>query len=274
VITNLAAMIKRRFIYISSLCVALLCINLSLMAQESSPADTVIISGNVDASLDSISASDINQAADASKSIADTIPPKRFLSGVELKIDYGKLLMAWTEFETKYEGGINIRFYERIVLVTEFGSAELNPLKAYDNALYYTINGMYGRVGLDYYMAYDPSNFFYVGLRYGMSNFEDNGAFLIDSDNWPGYQEEFGSENVTASWAEVVVGTETYLKVGSKAKTSGKSKLLLGWNARLRFLTDFENRQEPRIYAIPGYGRTFNNMTAALNFYIKYRIGS
>jgi hypothetical protein len=205
---------------------------------------------------------------------ADTIPPKKFFSGIEIKVDYGKLLTLWTQFESKYEAGVNIRFYERIVLNTEFGYAELNPLKAYDNALFYTITGLYGRVGLDYYTAYDASNFYYLGLRYAMSNFEDEGMFLLESDYWPDYEEGFGSQDVSASWVEVVLGTETYLKIGRKSKESGESKFLLGWNARLRFLTDFENREEPTIYAIPGYGRTFNNVGAALNFYIKYRIGN
>jgi len=205
---------------------------------------------------------------------ADSAEFKKFFSGVELKVDYGKLLLIWTDFETKYEAGINLRFYERIVLATEFGVAELNPLKAYDNALFYTIRGMYGRIGLDYYMAYDPTNFYYVGLRYGMSNFEDEGVFLLNSEYWEDYQEGFGSNDVTASWAEIVLGTETFLKIGKRAKERGKSKLLLGWNARLRFITDFENRENPPIYAVPGYGRTFNDVAAALNFYIKYRLGN
>jgi hypothetical protein len=204
----------------------------------------------------------------------DTLPQKTFFSGVELKIDYGKLLTLWTEFESKYEAGINFRFLERIVVATEFGYAELNPLKAYDNALFYTIKGMYARAGLDYYTAYDPSNFYYLGLRYAMSNFEDEGQFLLDSDYWEDYEEGFGSQDISASWVELVLGTETYLKISKKSKETGKSKLLIGWNARLRILTDFQNREEPRIYAIPGFGRTFNNFVPAINFYLKYRIGS
>jgi hypothetical protein len=268
-------MTARPFLFIFSLllscCPGLV---LSLNAQELSARDSLS-----SASMGSMTEEDTTMLVDqfqdlGNEMVADTIPPKKLLSGVELKIDYGKLLLIWSDFETKYEAGLNFRFYERIVLATEFGGAELNPLKAYDNTLYYTISGMYGRVGLDYYTAYDPGNFYYVGIRYGMSNFEDEGIFLLESDFWEDYQEGFGSKDVTASWAEFVLGTETFLKVGKRAKKTGKSRLLLGWNARLRFLTDFENREEPRIYAIPGYGRTFNNVAAALNFYIKYRMGS
>jgi hypothetical protein len=206
--------------------------------------------------------------------LPDSISQRRFFSGVELKIDYGKLLTLWTEFESKYEGGVNIRFFEKLVLTTEFGYAELNPLKAYDNALFYTVKGMYGRVGIDYHTAYDPGNFYYAGIRYASSRFEDSGMFLIDSEFWGDYEEGFGSEDISASWIEFVLGTETFLKIGKKAGEGSKSRLLFGWNARLRVLTDFVNREKLTIYSIPGYGRTFNNVTPALNFYVKYRFGN
>ena len=206
--------------------------------------------------------------------IIDSVHSKKLISGVELALDYGKMLTLWTNFESKYEGGINIRFYERIVLASEFGYAELNPLKAYDNALYYTVKGSYARLGIDYYTSYDPKSFYYAGLRYGMSIFEDEGMFLIDSDYWEDYAEGFGSKDISASWFEIIIGTETYLKLSKKNKDNPKSKLLLGWKFRLRFLMDFENRDEPRIYSIPGYGRTFDQVAPALNFYIKYRFGN
>jgi hypothetical protein len=112
-----------------------------------------------------------------------------------------------------------------------------------------------------------------MGLRYGMSTFSDEGEFLIESDYWEDYQDGFGSENVQASWMEIVIGTETFLNLGKKKKENPKSRLILGWNGSLRILADFTNREDIPIYSIPGYGRTFNNVTPALNFYIKYRLG-
>lgn len=226
-----------------------------------------------------VATSDVTQGSsqkvsDEQVSPSDTLKPKKFISGVELVIDYGKILTLWTNFESKYEGGVNVRFYERIVLAAEVGHAELNPLKAYDNAVYYTVRGSYARLGLDYYTSYDPKSFYYAGLRYGMSMFEDEGLFLIDSEYWEDYQEGFGSKDLTASWAEFILGTETYLKIGKKDPDNPESKLLIGWKFRLRFLVDFENREEPRIYSIPGYGRTFDKTVPSLNFYMKYRIGS
>lgn len=244
----------------------------------------VIIAGTADAQNESLSVNDTLQTElpnstgqliqDDSVIVMDTLAKKKFLSGVEIAIDYGKLLTLWTDFESKYEAGINLRFYESIVLAGEFGYAELNPLKAYDNALYYTVKGSYGRLGFDYYTSYDPKSFYYAGVRYGMSMFEDEGKFLIDSEYWEDYEEGFGSTDITASWFEIIVGTETYLKLGKKSKEKQKSKLLFGWKFRFRILMNFENRDEPRIYSIPGYGRTFDEVVPAINLYLKYRFGN
>ncbi len=205
--------------------------------------------------------------------VPDSLEKKQIISGVELSIDYGKIMTLWTDFESKYEAGINLRFYERIVMAAEFGYSELNPLNAYDNALYYTVKGTYARLGLDYYTAYNPTSFYFAGFRYGQSFFEDEGLFLLDSEYWEDYEEGFGSADITASWFEIVLGTETFLKIGKKKSEDPRRKLLIGWKFRLRILMDFENREEPRIYSIPGYGRTFDNSVPALNFYIKYRFG-
>jgi hypothetical protein len=214
---------------------------------------------------------DVSSVADAP--ITDSLSIRKFFSGAEIKVDYGKLLLLWTEFESKYEIGVNFRFYERIVFSSEFGQSELNPLKAYEDAIFYTVSGVYGRVGFDYYTAYDPGNFYYAGFRYCMSNFQDEGKFADDSGFLTDYPNGFGSNDATAAWMELVLGTETYLKISKQSKESGQSRFLFGWNARLRFLTSFKQREELRIYSIPGYGRTFNDITIALNLYIKYRIG-
>lgn len=257
-------MIKQLSSFILNLSL-LMVLHLQLAGQDIVKSDSLVVSDEDATAFESLS--DLT-------AIQDSLVKSNFFSGVELKIDYGKLMTLWTEFESKYEVGVNIRFMEKLVLATEFGYAELNPLKAYDNALYYTVTGNYGRVGIDYYTAYNPGNFYYAGLRYARSNFKDEGVFLLDSEFWEDYEEGFGSENITASWVEIVLGTETYLKIGKQGKLQPTSRLLFGWSARLRILTDFVNRAEPRIYSIPGYGRTFNNITPALNFYVKYRLGN
>lgn len=244
-------------------------ISISVIAQIENPVADSLLLDSSDSTSVLIQEGEVKSATGI-----DSLAKKKFISGLELAIDYGKLMTLWTQFESKYEAGINVRFFERVVLAGEVGYDELNPLKAYDNAVYYTVTGSYARIGLDYYTSYNPKSFYYGGVRYGMSMFEDEGVFLIDSEYWEDYEDGFGSTDITASWGEIILGTETYLKLGKKNPEDPTSKLLLGWKFRLRILMDFENREEPRIYSIPGYGRTFDKSVPAVNFYIKYRFGS
>jgi hypothetical protein len=266
-------MIKRRYTYIfNAFLIILGCavFTSSSFAQNEINAYPDSLQIDIADSLSMVS----NDTSTVLAEMTDSLQAKKLFSGLELVIDYGKILTLWTDFESKYEVGINLRFYEKFVIAAEMGYAELNPLNAYDNALYYTVKGSYARLGLDYYTSYNPKSFYYAGFRYGMSFFEDEGLFLIDSEYWEDYQEGFGSTDISASWIELIVGTETYLKFGKKKEENPKSKFLFGWKFRLRILADFENREEkPLIYSIPGYGRTFNNITPAINLYVKYRFG-
>lgn len=202
------------------------------------------------------------------------LAPARFLSGFEVYVDYGKVLTLATKFESKYEGGVNFRLYGRYILAGEFGYAILNPLKAYDNALNYTITGSYFRAGIDYSINIDKKNALYGGVRYGSSSFSDKGEFLLTSDFWEDYGESFGSDNLHADWFEIIFGSKARLNIGKSSKEeTPRGGLFIGWKARVRILWHFENREEPRVYAIPGYGRTFDNSIPALNLYIKYRFG-
>lgn len=266
-------MIKRRYTYIFRVFVVfslMIYCGTNAYAQEADTVVTDSTSIHIATSMDSTMATTVQEEPQIEE---DSVIIKKFLSGVELVVDYGKILTLWTKFESKYEAGVNIRFFEKIVLAGEFGYSELNPLKAYDNALYYTVKGSYGRIGLDYYTAYDPKSFYYAGFRYGTSMFEDEGVFLIDSEYWEDYEEGFGSTDITASWFELILGTETYLNIGRKKSDDKPSKLLLGWKFRFRILGDFTNREAPTIYSIPGYGRTFDKTVPALNLYVKYRFG-
>ena len=204
----------------------------------------------------------------------DSIVHRPFFSGIDLSLDYGKLITYPTNFESKLEAGASLRFLQRLAIVGEYGTATLNPQKAFDNVTSYTIKGSYMRAGLDYYLPIDKKNSIYFGLRYGSSAFEDKGEFVIDSEFWGNYQDGFGSDGLSANWGELVFGTETKLAIGKPNARFQVKGLLLGWDFRFRILGEFVNREPIRIYAIPGYGRTTDKTTPALNFYLKYRIGS
>lgn len=186
--------------------------------------------------------------------------------GVLLWVDYGKLITLATDFETKYEFGGGFVFMRRIVLEAMYGSAELNPQKAYRNTEFYTIRGSYYKASLQYRLALNPSiprNFIGMGAGYGLGSYRDEGRFLIESDVWGSYDEVFRSDNFSASWAEVFLTSESYIN----KKTT---HFLVGIKASLRVMLNHDNRSAIPVYAVPGYGRTFDKSTPAVNFYLKY----
>ncbi len=185
-----------------------------------------------------------------------------FSSGIYLKLDYGKLLTYFSDFESKLEGEFGIILFKRLVLNGSYGVAELNPKGAYKNVEYYTIEGDYMRFGMEYYFSINPKNFLTLGGKYSMSTYSDDGKFLVGSEFWEEYEEEFGSENLEAQWVEIVLNTETRLA----------KNLFLGTQFSLRFMLDFETREDIPVYAIPGYGRYFDKSIPAANLFIRYKI--
>lgn len=188
-----------------------------------------------------------------------------FIQHIDFSIDYGKLATAlFTQFESKYEGGGSILLRKNIQLAVDVGYAELNPQNAFKNATSYTIKGKYGRIGLDYFIKYDRANHLFFGLRYGRSTFEDQGVVEIVSSLGESFQLRVDRKALTASWFEVVGGSET--------KLFKKLDLYVGMLLRWRIQHKFENFEPIPVYAIPGYGRTADKTVPALNMYIKYNL--
>jgi hypothetical protein len=196
-----------------------------------------------------------------------------FFNGVDVYLDYGKLLLIPSEFESKAEVGLSMRFFDHFMLAVEFGMAVIDPLKAYENAVYYTVEGNYFRFGLDYNIPVDKKNFLYLGARYGISSFEDRGLLKIENGVWEDYELAFGDAELSASWYELILGSETQLTIGKEDGKIFIQRLHLGWKFRFRIRGAFENREAPGVYTIPGYGRTFDKTIPALNLYLKYRFG-
>ncbi len=190
----------------------------------------------------------------------DTI--ELFHSGFYIKLDYGKLLTLPAKFESKLEGSVGVIVFRRLVLNGTYGQATLDPLKAYKNVAYYTIEGNYMKFGMDYYFDINPKNFLTLGARYAMCNYSDDGKFLINSDFFGDFKGEFGSSDLSATWFEIVMDSETLLL----------KNLYLGAQFSLRIMIDFESREDIPVYAVPGYGRTFDNTVPAVSLFLKYKI--
>lgn len=185
-----------------------------------------------------------------------------FRSGIQFYVDYGKLLTYFSQYESKLEGGAGVVVLKRFLFNAEYGTAVLEPAETFKNVSEYKAEGDYYRLGLDYIFALNENNFLNLGARYAMCNYSDEGVFLIGSELWEEYQGAFGSNNLQATWGEIVMTSETRLS----------DRFFLGIKARLRLLIDSDERQDIPVYAIPGYGRYFDKSIPALNFHLKYKI--
>ncbi|PIB34763.1 hypothetical protein BFP72_04765 [Reichenbachiella sp. 5M10] len=184
------------------------------------------------------------------------------LSEVSVMVDYGKLIAGLVlDTETKYEVGAQVVFYNKLVLVGEYGIATLNPRGAYVNADYQS-EGSYYRVGLGYKIDMNQKNNFYLGIRYGHSTYSDQGNVRIVSESgiYDTFLYPFEREDIHAQWFEAVLSSERRIWKG----------LYAGFNLRLRVMIDYDNQAPLDVFSIPGYGRTFDHTVPAANLYIKY----
>lgn len=180
-------------------------------------------------------------------------------AGLGIMLDVGKLSGFFLDFETKLEAGLEYKFKNGIVLSVEGGYYELDP-GAFDNGSYHS-EGIVWRAGLDYSFNIDPQNIIYIGGRWGSTTFEDILEYEIGSNFWNNFQSQDIRQDLQASWAEFILGSENNI-AGS---------FYLGVKFRLRYLIDYDPQEPIDVYSIPGYGRSFDNSVPVANLYIKYR---
>ena len=180
------------------------------------------------------------------------------LQELVIGLDYSRLAMnILRRSEHRYEGSLGMLWRGNIQLFADLGHNLLHPSHTSDNKSKYKVEGLYGRIGVDYLARYSARDNLYAGLRYGRSHFTN----CTKPDN---PRAKSISQALTASWFEVVVGSDTRLfeQLG----------LYAGLAFRLGILYDFQEFQPANNYVIPGYGRTTNKLSPSLNLYIQYRL--
>ncbi len=187
---------------------------------------------------------------------------KRLLTP-SLLLDYGKLLTFPFKFETKYEGGIELLFIEHFPVVVEAGTAKLNPRSALENGKYES-NGWYYRVGLGYLGSQDQEHNIGISFRYGVASFDESFRPFADtsSGSQSNLDQPIDRKNLNADWWEVVLYTDRKLFKNSDL-------LWLGFLVRFRMLRNYDKQEDVDVYAIPGYGRSFDKTIPTGNFFVK-----
>lgn len=180
---------------------------------------------------------------------------------LEFSLDYLKLFSFVLPSETKMEAGLAIITKPNIGLSIEFGYTAKMPEEHFKNAEY-QVDGLYGRAGLSYHFPFNPTSNFFLGAKYGMSNYQDEATYIIESSLWSPYENSFQRTDLSAQWVEFIMGSESKFK----------GNFYFGFIFRFRAIIGFDNFTPLDVYAIPGYGRTMNKTSPALNLYIKYML--
>lgn len=157
----------------------------------------------------------------------------------------------------EYAGNLNVLFRKNIQFSAGFGYVKLYPDQLKTNKNAYSINGFYGSIGLDYLSRYSITDNLFIGLHCSRAYFT-NQTLPIQAD------EQAIHKNLTASWFEIVLGSETRLL--DKLNIYGGCTLRIGW------LYDFEVFEPAEKYIVPGYGSNANKFSPSLNLYILYKL--
>jgi len=193
------------------------------------------------------------------ENISDSIPPKKIIPGIYF--DYGKLFTLPSNFETKYEGAFELIIKDKWQIITEIGYADLTPRSAIENGSYNS-KGSYYKFGFGFVPHREPASRMGIGIRYGVSSFEDLGNYTIQSPSelQPDIEKIFDRRNLSATWWEAVFYSD---------KTMNKW-LTVGFQFRVRFIQSYDSFEEVDVIAIPGYGRPQSSAVPALNLFLKF----
>jgi hypothetical protein len=187
-----------------------------------------------------------------------------------LAFDYLKLHTLALDNSEKWEAAVNVTVLDKIAAVASAGIATLQPEDAYLNASYKS-EGSYFRIGLDYQITIQRTNYFMLGLRYAAATFDENIEYSIEN---PVFDDEFTVLNrpgLSAQWYEFVMTSEK--KVKRIFKNEIPDFLRIGLKFRVKRMQEFDDFEDVPVKRIPGYGLANSKYQPELNLFIKIQLG-
>lgn len=184
-----------------------------------------------------------------------------FLRSVSVYADIGKPALMWLDTEQKLEGGLQVTSGYGIALEATYGVAELRPEQVVENGTYYA-DGSYMRFSLGYQWVIKETNRIQLMGGYGMSRFDDGGTVVVRSEVWDDYEAEYARQDLSASWAELTMLTESQVV----------PSVYVGLALRLRYLIETDDFSDFPVQSVPGYGFAFNTTTPAFNLFVRLRL--
>lgn len=129
----------------------------------------------------------------------------------------------------------------------------------------YNNDGYYFRFGTDVnFLLKDPEkNMFFLGLRYGISNFNENVQY-VNQPSFPGFapfSQNLTNGSVSGSWLEVTAGMRIRVY----------KALWMGYTARLKFAPSTNGANSFESYDMPGYGIISETPNWGFNYQLFWR---
>ena len=191
----------------------------------------------------------------------DTIRHTYVPTGIRIGTDLISLVKSRTQDNyTGWEVNGEIDF-GRYYLAIDYGrwGRNLNS-----DASTYSNDGKFWRVGIDVnFLRKDPDgNVFFIGTRYGHSNFSESLSLNSSDPNWGLFTRNYHQADVNAWWLELTSGLRVKIwKI-----------FWIGYTGRLKFALNTDDTPEMLPYDVPGFGRTDKDTTWGFNYYIMVRL--
>lgn len=164
-----------------------------------------------------------------------------------------------TGFEFSMDGEINYNLFPTF----EIG---LNSIKENTEDFDYEANGNYWRIGINYnmlkYQHRLDRNMFFIGARYGMSNFTQQATNITFENDWGQSVTDFPETDIQLQWVEGVIGIK-----GEIFKN-----FFMGYTIRVKGKIKMDDDLGITPYFIPGYGDGSKDLTTGMSFSASYAL--
>jgi hypothetical protein len=202
------------------------------------------------------------QKADSVKQKTDTTRYRFRPTGIRFGTDVISLVKSrYVESFKGWEVNADIDFY-RYYLTIDYGSWGRTY---YPDGGKYNNDGNYYRAGIDVnFLKKDPEkNMYFIGFRYGHSNFSENYTISIVDPIWGNLaNQHFVNANAKANWLELTTGIRVRMyKI-----------FWMGYTARFKFGLKTHNTDQMLPSDVPGFGRTDKETTWGFNYQIFVRV--
>ncbi|MBI9069680.1 MAG: hypothetical protein JEZ09_20455 [Salinivirgaceae bacterium] len=162
-----------------------------------------------------------------------------------------------------WEVNLDCEIKYRYFPVVELGS---NSVKINTKTYEYKSEGSYMRFGFNYnmlnYRQRFDRNIFFVGFRYGISNFTHEAPYIKISNEWGDYKSSFENTNINAHWTEFVIGLR-----GEILKN-----IYLGYTFRVKQMLKHSDYNNLAPYWTPGFGKGSSGRLVGMSYSISYAI--